>query len=102
MAKANDVDKDKTGTSRRKFLRNGGALVGGTVIAGGLAGSEALATNESPDNLVIKNIPKNLPQYLSASGRTPLQDLDVSSRRTDCSTNAIMAVFLRSIHRSTG
>src|SRR6202030_2411732 len=25
---------------------------------------------------VIKNIPKNLPQYLSASGRTPLQDLD--------------------------
>jgi sulfane dehydrogenase subunit SoxC len=25
---------------------------------------------------VIKNIPSNLPQYLSASGRTPLQDLD--------------------------
>jgi sulfane dehydrogenase subunit SoxC len=25
---------------------------------------------------VIKNIPKNLPQYLSASGRAPLQDLD--------------------------
>jgi sulfane dehydrogenase subunit SoxC len=25
---------------------------------------------------VIKNISKNLPQYISASGRTPLQDLD--------------------------
>jgi sulfane dehydrogenase subunit SoxC len=25
---------------------------------------------------VIKNVPTNLPQYLSASGRTPLQDLD--------------------------
>jgi sulfane dehydrogenase subunit SoxC len=105
MAKPNDVDKDKTATSRRKFLREGGTLVGGAVIAGSLAGSEALAANESPDNLppnvpewmktpgdpmgsqlygmpsrfekdVIKNIPTNLSQYLSASGRTPLQDLD--------------------------
>jgi sulfane dehydrogenase subunit SoxC len=105
MAKPTDVDKDNTATSRRKFLRNGGALVGGAVIAGSLAGSEAQAANESPDNLppnvpewmktpgdpmgsqpygmpsrfekdVIKNIPENLPQYLSASGRTPLQDLD--------------------------
>ncbi len=79
--------------------------MGGAVIAGGLAGSEALGASESADNLppnvpewmktpgdpmgsqlygtpspfekgVIKNIPKNLSQYLSASGRTPLQDLD--------------------------
>src|SRR5260370_13852473 len=74
-------------------------------MAGGLAGSEALAAGDNTDNLppnvpewmktpgdpmgsqlygtpspfekgVIKNIPKDLPQYLSASGRTPLQDLD--------------------------
>jgi sulfane dehydrogenase subunit SoxC len=92
------------GTSRRRFLRRGGALVGGAV-ASGLAGSEALATTETSENLppnvpewmktpgdpmgsqlygtpsafekgVVKNIPKNLSQYLSASGRTPLQDLD--------------------------
>src|SRR6202022_2123412 len=73
--------------------------------AGGLAGSEAVAGADKADNLppnipewmktpgdpmgsqlygtpspfeksVVKNIPKNLPQYLSASGRTPLQDLD--------------------------
>jgi sulfane dehydrogenase subunit SoxC len=96
---------NKAATSRRRFLREGGALVGGTVIAGALAGTEALGASESADNLppdvpewmktpgdpmgsqlygtpspfergVIKNIPKNLSQYLSASGRTPLQDLD--------------------------
>jgi sulfane dehydrogenase subunit SoxC len=105
MAKPTDVDKDNTATSRRRFLREGGVLVGGAVVAGGLAGSKALAANESPDNLppnvpewmktpgdpmgsqpygmpsrfekdVVKNIPKNLSQYFSASGRTPLQDLD--------------------------
>ena len=98
-------DTDCATPSRRRFLRQGGALLGGTVIAGGLAGSEAPAASESSGNLppnvpewmktpgdpmgsqlygmpsrfekdVIKNIPKNLPQYLSASGRTPLQDLD--------------------------
>ena len=90
--------------SRRRFLRRGGALMGGAV-ASGVAGSEALAATETSENLppnvpewmktpgdamgsqlygtpspfekgVVKNIPKNLSQYLSASGRTPLQDLD--------------------------
>jgi len=90
--------------SRRRFLRRGGALMGGAV-ASGLIGSEALAATETSENLppnvpewmktpgdamgsqlygtpspfekgVVKNIPKNLSQYLSASGRTPLQDLD--------------------------
>src|SRR3954453_10460809 len=89
---------------RRRFLQRGGALVGGAV-ASGLAGSEALAATETSENLppnvpewmktpgdpmgshpygtpspfekgVVKNIPKNLSQYLSASSRTPLQDLD--------------------------
>src|SRR6202521_4704220 len=95
---------DSAAPSRRRFLRQGGALLGGTVIAGGL-GSESSAASESSGNLppnvpewmktagdpmgsqlygmpspfekdVIKNISKTLPQYLSASGRTPLQDLD--------------------------
>src|SRR6202158_1831831 len=105
MTKPTDIDKDIAATSRRRFLREGGALVGGAVIAGGLAGSQVLGASESADNLppnvpewmktpgdpmgsqlygtpsrfekdVIKNIPNDLPQYLSASGRTPLQDLD--------------------------
>src|SRR3984957_15101696 len=90
--------------SRRRFLRDGGALVGGA-LAGSLAGGEAVAAETGAENLppnvpewmkapgdpmgsqlygapspfekgVIKNIPKDLPQYISASGRTPLQDLD--------------------------
>ena len=104
MTKPRHTDIDSAATSRRRFLRDG-ALLGGTIIAGGLAGSKALAASEGSGNLppsvpewmktpgdpmgsqpygmpsrfekdVIKNIPKNLPQYLSASGRTPLQDLD--------------------------
>jgi sulfane dehydrogenase subunit SoxC len=104
MTEPTDIENDVVVTSRRRFLREG-ALVGGVVLAGGLAGGEALAATANPDNLppnvpewmkapgdamgselygtpspfeksVVKNIPKNLPQYLSASGRTPLQDLD--------------------------
>src|SRR5580698_10496793 len=105
MADQTDLDDDPVVTSRRRFLRGGGALVGGAVLANGLSGSEALAATAEADNLppnipewmkspgdamgsqlygmpspfekgVVKNIPKNLPQYFSASGRTPLQDLD--------------------------
>src|SRR5258708_17287574 len=105
MTEPTDVDHDLAAPSRRRFLREGGALVGGAVVAGGLAGREALAARAETDNLppnvpewmkapgdpmgsqlygtpspfekgVVKNIPKNLPQYISASGRTPLQDLD--------------------------
>ena len=39
-------------------------------------GSQLYGTPSPFEKGVIKNIPKNLPQYLSASGRTPLQDLD--------------------------
>jgi sulfane dehydrogenase subunit SoxC len=88
--------------SRRGFLRQGGAWMGGAVAAG-VANSASAATEG--DNLpphipewmkapgdpmgsqpygtpspyekdVVKNISKKLPQYISASGRTPLQDLD--------------------------
>src|ERR1700693_3749199 len=105
MTEPTDIGKGFALTSRRRLLREGGALLGGVVVAGGLSGSAALAATKDADNLppnipewmktpgdpmgsqlygtpspfekdVVKNIPKNLPQYLSASGRTPLQDLD--------------------------
>lgn len=87
--------------SRRRFLH--GAVAGG-LAAGALSGTalaEDAAANNIPPNIpewmkspgdamgsqlygapspfeknLVKNIPKNLPQYISASGRTPLQDLD--------------------------
>jgi len=96
---------DLAAPSRRHLLRQGGALVGGAVLLGGLAGAEAQAAGVGADNLppnipgwmtapgeamgsepyglpsrfekdVVKNIAKNLPQYLSAAARTPLADLD--------------------------
>jgi sulfane dehydrogenase subunit SoxC len=101
MTEPTDVGKGGVLTSRRRFLCEGGALIGGVVVAG----SQAHATTQNADNVpphvpewmktpgdpmgsqlygrpspfekdLIKNIPKDLPQYLSASGRTPLQDLD--------------------------
>src|SRR5258708_5846228 len=101
MVKPTNLKNDPAPTSRRRFLRGGGAVVGGLVIAG----SEALAAGDKADNLppnvpewmktpgdpmgsqlygtpspfekdIVKNIPRDLSQYLSASGRTPLQDLD--------------------------
>ena len=96
--------RSRAGLSRRRLLAQGGAAVGGAV-AGGLVAQSAQAAEAASDNLppnvpewmkaqgdpmgsqlygapspfekdVVKNIPKNLPQYYSASGRTPLQDLD--------------------------
>ncbi|MDB5635916.1 MAG: soxC, partial [Bradyrhizobium sp.] len=104
MVEPNDADDDLVVRSRRRFLRESGAMMGGAVMAGGSAASKASAATEAdnlPPNIpewmkapgdpmgsqpygtpspfekgVVKNIPKDLPQYLSASGRTPLQDLD--------------------------
>ena len=107
MTEPTDADGDPIVTSRRRFLREGGALMGGAVLAGGLAGSESLAAtdaanaNSLPPNIpewmkapgdpvgselygtpssfekdVVRNVPKNAAQYLSAASRTPLQDLD--------------------------
>jgi sulfane dehydrogenase subunit SoxC len=50
MTEPTDVDNDSAPTSRRRFLRRGGALVGGTVVAGGLASGKGLA-GDSADNL---------------------------------------------------
>ncbi len=96
-----DLDSTDPSPSRRRFLH--GAVAGG-LAAGALSGTalaEDATTNNIPPNIpewmkspgdamgsqlygapspfeknLIKNIPKNLPQYISASGRTPLQDLD--------------------------
>ena len=104
MTEPTDSDNDLAVTSRRRFLREGSALMGGAVL-GSLAGGEVSAATENADNLPpnipewmktpgdpmgserygtpspfekgeVKNIPNNLSQYLSASGRTPLGDLD--------------------------
>jgi sulfane dehydrogenase subunit SoxC len=103
MPESADVLKDQIDTSRRRLLRSA-AVIGGAALAGGVTGrSDAAPTDTSnlPPNVpewmkvpgdpmgsqpygtpspfengVVKNISKSLPQYLSASGRTPLQDLD--------------------------
>ncbi|PDT76695.1 sulfite dehydrogenase [Bradyrhizobium sp. C9] len=96
------TDKRVREASRRRFLQAGAALAGGSAISG-VAGSTALAEqgNNLPPSVpewmkapgdpmgsqpygtpsvhekgVVKNISKTLPQYISASGRTPLQELD--------------------------
>src|SRR4030081_432894 len=51
MTEPNDIEKGRAATSRRGFLREGGALMGGAVIVGGLAGRQALAATEPADNL---------------------------------------------------
>src|ERR1700761_8995928 len=93
----------KRALSRRQMLRQGSALLGGAALSGA-AIAPALAEDASsnvPPNIpewmkapgapmgeqpygtpspfeknVVKNISNNLPQYISASGRTPLGDLD--------------------------
>jgi len=97
-----DMASDNAAPSRRGFLRDGAASIGGAMLAGGLKGeaSAAGADNLPPnipewmkapgdpmgsqpygtpspfENGVVKNISKNLKQYISASGRSPLGDLD--------------------------
>jgi sulfane dehydrogenase subunit SoxC len=93
-------------TSRRRFLQASAALAGGSAIGGlnaGVAVAQSAGgdTGNLPPNVpewmkapgdptggqlygapsphekaVVKNISKTLPQYISASSRTPLQDLD--------------------------
>jgi len=100
------ADKRARKASRRHFLQASAAIVGGSSIGGlgstnvlaEQAGSDAA---NLPPNVpewmkapgdpmgsqpygapsvyekgVVKNISKSLPQYISASGRTPLQELD--------------------------
>ena len=102
MTETRAAEDNRVRASRRRFLRDSVAI-GGAMMAGDLVAGEAQAATSDnlPPNVpewmkvpgdpmgsqlygtpspfeknVVKNIPKNLPQYLSASGRTPLQDLD--------------------------
>jgi sulfane dehydrogenase subunit SoxC len=100
------TEKRSRKASRRHFLRASAALAGGSAIAGlngagALAEQASSEAGNLPPNVpewmkapgdpmgsqpygapspyektVVKNISKTLPQYISASGRTPLQDLD--------------------------
>jgi sulfane dehydrogenase subunit SoxC len=103
---AGHADGAKRKLSRRQILGEGSALLGGALasgVAGQQAVAETATTNADnlPPNVpewmkapgdpmgsqlygtpspfeknVVKNISKKLPQYISAAGRTPLQDLD--------------------------
>ena len=102
MAAIDESKTDNPAPTRRRVLRDG-ALVGGSVLASGLASTQvrAATVENLPPNVpewtktpgeptgsppygmpspfekrVVKNISTSLPQYLSASSRTPLQDLD--------------------------
>ncbi|MBR0953307.1 sulfite dehydrogenase [Bradyrhizobium canariense] len=99
MSSTFDADDKSAGTTRRRFLRGSAAAAGGTVLGAGA--SAAAETDNLPPNIpewmkapgepmgshpygapspfekgVVKNISKTLKQYLSASSRTPLQELD--------------------------
>ncbi len=99
-------DQSEPMASRRHFLRKGGLAVGGIAAGALTSGAasaadDAAGSQNLPPNVpewmktpgdpvggqlygtpstfeknVIRNVPKNAPQYISASSRTPLQDLD--------------------------
>jgi sulfane dehydrogenase subunit SoxC len=98
--------KDSGSRSRRRFLTDSTAIIGSAVAAaavpaGALADDKAPSNGNLPPNVpewmkapgadvgsqpygtpspfeknVIRNIPKNQPQYTSSASRTPIQDLD--------------------------
>ena len=99
MSSPIDIDDKSAPTTRRRFLKGGTAVASGALLgAGAAAGAE---TNNLPPGIpewmkapgeptggqlygapspfeegVVKNISKTLKQYISASSRTPLQELD--------------------------
>src|SRR5258708_10510343 len=62
MTEPTDPDNLPAVPSRRRFLREGGALMGGAVLAGGLAGSDASAGTETD------NLPPNVPEWMKTPG----------------------------------
>lgn len=99
MSNTIDTRGKSARTTRRRFLQGGGAVAGGVVLGagasaaaetenlppnvpdwmkapGGLTGSQPYGTPSPFEKGVVKNISKNLKQYISASSRTPLQELD--------------------------
>src|SRR5947209_12857277 len=98
MSSPIEPDEKSSGTTRRRFLQSGTVAVGGAVLGAGTAaaesdslppnipdwmktpgepmGSQPYGTPSPFEKGVVKNISKTLKQYISASGRTPLQELD--------------------------
>lgn len=99
MSSTIDADDKSAGTTRRRFLQGGTAVASGAVL--GASAAVAAETDNLPPAIpewmktpgdptggqpygapspfekgVVKNISKNLKQYISASSRTPLQELD--------------------------
>lgn len=99
MSSTIDTDEKSARTTRRRFLRSSAMAAGGAVLAAGT--SAAAQTDNLPPNIpewmktpgeptggqpygtpspfengVVRNISKTLKQYISASSRTPLQELD--------------------------
>ena len=99
MSSTIDADEKSARTTRRSFLRSGAVVAGGAAL--GAKAAAAAETDNLPPNVpdwmkapgdpmgsqpygapspfekgVVKNISKNLKQYISASSRTPLQELD--------------------------
>ncbi|WP_454618471.1 sulfite dehydrogenase [Bradyrhizobium cenepequi] len=97
MSEQTATDRERR-SSRRHFLQAGAAVAGGVALGatpgmadtsnlppnipewmktpGAPMGDQPYGTPSVYEKGVVKNISKTLPQYLSASGRTPLQELD--------------------------
>ncbi len=106
MTKPDDgIDHTSAATTRRRFLGAGTAVLGGAAAVGlspsaaraetappdpngppnvpewmkrpgADVGSEAYGTPSPFEKAVVRNVPKGAKQYVSASSRTPLQELD--------------------------
>jgi sulfane dehydrogenase subunit SoxC len=57
-------------TSRRRFLRQGGSVLAGGVLASGIADQDALAGDaaRTAGNQVSDNLPPNVPEWMKAPG----------------------------------
>ncbi|MBB4368182.1 sulfane dehydrogenase subunit SoxC [Bradyrhizobium sp. cir1] len=98
MSRTTDPDNDSV-TTRRRFLTAGTAVAGGAVLGAGASvaaeadnlppnvpewmkvpgeptGGQPYGTPSPFEKGVVRNISKSLKQYISASSRTPLQELD--------------------------
>ncbi|WP_354226153.1 sulfite dehydrogenase [Bradyrhizobium sp. F1.4.3] len=99
MSSTIDADEKSATTTRRRFLQGGATAVGGAILGSGTVaaaetdnlppsipdwmkapgepmGSQPYGAPSPFEKGLVKNISPNLKQYISASGRTPLQELD--------------------------
>ena len=98
------MSHDDEPSARRRFLAQGAAAAA-SLLAGGQARSDEVAPPGIPDWMrtpgadvgsqtyglpsrfeagVIRNVPKGLPQYISASSRAPLQAAGLAGNSLKC------------------